>query len=600
MNDTQLIKDKLDIVDFISEYVRLKSAGVNHKGLCPFHNESTPSFMASRERQSFKCFGCGKGGDIFTFVQEMEGMEFVEVLKMLADKAGVTLTRQVNEVNTSQKNRLKDINLVAARFFHNILVRLPAAEDARIYLKNRGITDQTIEEWQIGFIPEQWDLLTKYLLKKGFSIDDLIASGMTIKRDGADAASGRGFYDRFRGRIMFPIRDVHGSVVGFTGRVLVETEKSGGKYVNTPQTAVYDKSRVVFGLDKAKREIKNKDMIVMVEGQVDVIACYQSGMKNVVATSGTALTDMQVRMIKRYSTNMNMAFDSDDAGQKAAKRGIDIALAEGMHVKVISIPEGKGTDPDECVSNYPDVWFFAVENAKDVMRWYLDKAFLGMDLSLPRTKQEVADKLLPEISRIPYAVERDYWMRELSAQLGVDVSVLRHDALRLSDKEGVRHNSIRRKDVIDGGFNTIKKDTKDRFSLLLEKLFALFTQFPNDLAPCIVSLDSLELSTSEYLSLYEAIKVQYTEKGSIDIDLLNEQLSDVNPSMIDNLLLQSQWEFSSISAAKALVQANILVSHIREESKKIKRNSIQSRLQIAERDGDRDAIRNLMEEFKNL
>ena len=215
-DEVQLIKDKIDVADLIAEYVQLKPAGINKKGLCPFHHEKSPSFMVNSERQGWHCFGCGKGGDIFTFVQEMEGMEFKEALKHLANRAGVQLTSYRSDVDSSQKNRLKDINIEVARFFHNFLLKMPTAKSAMDYLISRGLKNETIEEWQVGFVPEQWELLTQYLLKKGFSIDDLVASGLTIKRDGADATSGRGFYDRFRGRIMFPIWNVHGEVVGFT------------------------------------------------------------------------------------------------------------------------------------------------------------------------------------------------------------------------------------------------------------------------------------------------------------------------------------------------------------------------------------------------
>src|SRR3989339_1072291 len=390
-DEVQQIKDKIDVADLVGEYVQLKPAGVNRKGLCPFHHEKTPSFMVSPERASWHCFGCGKGGDIFTFIEEIEGMEFKEALKYLANKAGVTLTSNFkSEVNSSQKNRLKELNNEAARFFHNFLLKMSVSKPALDYLLNRGIKMETIEEWRVGYIPEQWDLLTQYLLKKGFAIDDLVASGLTIKRDNADPKTHRGFYDRFRGRIMFPIWDVQGEVVGFTGRILVEKENSGGKYVNTPQTIVYDKSRVIFGLNKAKQEIRARNLIVMVEGQMDVIACHQAGMKNVVASSGTALTEEQVHLLKRYSNNVAIAFDADAAGQNAAKRGIDVAMQEGMNIRVIQIPPGEGKDADECLQKNPEVWFKAVAEAVSVMDWYFKNILFGVNLHDPRKKQQTA------------------------------------------------------------------------------------------------------------------------------------------------------------------------------------------------------------------
>src|SRR3989339_243372 len=334
-DEIQQIKDKIDIVDLISEYCQVKPAGANFKCRCPFHNEKTPSFMISRDRQSWHCFGCAKGGDIFSFIEEIEGLEFKEALRYLADKAGVVLTQYRSEVDSSLKNRIKEANLQAARFFHNFLLKMPTAEPARQYLRQRGVSDEMVELWQIGYVPEQWDLLTQYLLKKGIGIDDLVAAGLTIAKEGADKRTARGFYDRFRGRIMFPLGNAQGDIVGFTGRVLVEKEGNQGKYVNTPQTLVYDKSEVIFGLSKAKSEIKSKDLAVMVEGQMDVVACHQAGMKNVVASSGTALTEAQIRLLLRYTHNLAMAFDSDEAGQKAARRGIQVAVQAGMNVRVI-------------------------------------------------------------------------------------------------------------------------------------------------------------------------------------------------------------------------------------------------------------------------
>src|SRR3989339_1055353 len=425
MTDTQSIKDRLDIVQLIQEYLPLKKTGANWKAPCPFHREKTPSFMVHPEKQIWHCFGCGKGGDIFSFVQEIEGMDFPETLKFLADKAGVKLENNFqSEVQKSQKNRIMEINAKAAYFFHRFLLDIPGAKSAREYLERRRLKTETIEKWQVGYIPEQWDLLTRYLLKKGYGIEDLVASGLTIKRDGADAQTGRGFYDRFRGRIMFPLSDAHGNVVGFTGRILVEKENSGGKYVNTPQTPVYDKSRVIYGLDKAKSEIKAKDLTVMVEGQMDVIACHQAGMKNVVASSGTALTEEQVHLLKRYSNNLNMAFDMDEAGQNAARRGITVALKDGFGVKVIRLPKDAGKDPDECLKKHPQIWFDAVEKAQEVMEWYFEKSFTNRDLNNHKNKQVIANELLSEIALIQYAVERDHWLKELGSQLAVEVSVL--------------------------------------------------------------------------------------------------------------------------------------------------------------------------------
>lgn len=581
MSDTQLIKDKIDIVDLVGEYVQLKSAGVNHKGLCPFHREKTPSFMVNRERQSWHCFGCSKGGDIFSFIQEIEGMEFVEALKFLANRAGVPLTFSRNEVASSQKNRIKDINAEAARFFHNFLLKMPAANSVREYLKHRGLKDETIEEWQIGYIPDQWDLLTQYLLKKGHGIDDLVASGLTIKKDGG------GFYDRFRGRIMFPIWDPHDAVAGFTGRVLVETEHSGGKYVNTPQTIVYDKSRVVFGLNKAKQEIRAKDSIVMVEGQMDVIACHQAGMKNVVATSGTAMTDEQVKLLKRYANNLSIAFDADAAGVSAAKRGIDIALAEGMNIKVVRIPEGAGKDADECLQKNPVVWFDAVGNAEDIMDWYFAKAFRNASARDPKTKQRIANELLPEMIRIPYAVERDHWLRELAEKLGVDVGVLREDMARIQ-KISKSQFSISKQQT-----NGAPADRKSRLDMLAERLLVLLLRFSTLKIENLGFDFSLMLSTPEYRALYETLQSRYTEGRPIHPHELHD-------AKADTLLMRGDLLFGDLTEEAAKKEMVALAHEIKKEWRKERLLRLQQEMAEAEQTNDSERLRILHDAFESL
>lgn len=608
MSEVEEIKNKIDVADLIAEYIQLKPAGINKKGLCPFHHEKSPSFMVNSERQGWHCFGCGKGGDIFTFIQEMEGMEFKEALKHLANRAGVQLTSYRSDVDSSQKNRLKDINIEAARFFHNFLLKMPAAKSAMDYLINRGLKNETIEEWQIGFIPEQWDLLTQYLLKKGFSIDDLVASGLTIKRDGADATSGRGFYDRFRGRVMFPIWNVHGEVVGFTGRILVEKENSGGKpgsneftpgkYVNTPQTLVYDKSRVIFGLNKAKQEIKTKDLIVMVEGQMDVIACHQAGMKNVVASSGTALTEEQVKLLKRYSLNLNMAFDADEAGQNAAKRGVDIAVKEGMNVKVVSIPEGAGKDADECIKKNPSVWFYAVEKAQGIMDWFFEKILSGKDLTNPRQKQLSADQLLPEIALIPYAVERDHWLRQLGEKLNVEVGVLREDMERLKKKIKTP-NSEPRTPASVGKVNILTED--DRFTKLVEMLMVMILRY-NDLI-LELSGESMNqlLSTGKFGALYIALKTEYADTSKIDLEKLRGLVETAgNENLIDILLMKGELDFSGIQIAEAQKELRKLLALIIDEWKKKRRKEIQMLIEKAEKNGEVEKLKGLIMEFNKI
>ncbi len=602
MKDTELIKQKIDIVDLIGEYVQLKPAGINHKGLCPFHQEKSPSFMANRERQSWHCFGCNKGGDLFSFVQEIEGLDFVEALKMLAQKAGVELTNTFEDKEaSSQKNRIKDINAKATAFFHHVLLNMDASKEARAYLEKRGLSQETIVDWQIGFIPEQWDLLTSYLLKKGYSIDDLIVSGLTIKKDGATAGSGKGFYDRFRGRIMFPIWDVHGNVVGFTGRVLVETEKSGGKYVNTPQTPVYDKSRVVFGLNKAKQDIRKKDVVVMVEGQMDVIACHQAGMKNVVATSGTALTSEQIILLKRYSSNMNMAFDADDAGINAVDRGIDLAVVQGMHIRVIEIPEGKGKDPDECLKTNPDVWFDAVKNASPVMNWRFSRAFAGKNLSDPIEKQKIVDKLLPKIVIISYAVERDHWLQQLASRVGVDTNILREDLKRIEKKASPAPMVQAPTSVFSPPKPLVKKPVSRQEQLFERYLMAVLVSKEGESLFHVQDQRFPQFRSFTLYPLYEKLKVQYTIDRTLQTESLREffeKQGEENP--LDILIMKAHLELDDLDPKHLKKEAEETLFGLHETLRQERLKSLELALRQAEAEKNQEIMQNILREVQDL
>src|SRR3989339_1295156 len=599
MADTQLIKEKLDIVQTIQEYVPLKKAGIYYKAPCPFHREKTPSFMVNAEKQIWKCFGCSKGGDIFSFIQEMEGLDFPEALKLLADRAGVKIDSYRSEIDKSQKNRILDINQKAASFFHHILTEMEGANGAREYLDKRGLTKETIEKWQIGFVPDQWDLLTKYFLKKGIGIDDLVVAGLVIKKDVARA--GQGFYDRFRGRIMFPIWDVHGNVVGFTGRVLVETEKSGGKYVNTPQTPVYDKSRVVFGLNKAKQDIRKKDVVVMVEGQMDVIACHQAGMKNVVATSGTALTSEQIILLKRYSSNMNMAFDADDAGINAVDRGIDLAVVQGMHIRVIEIPEGKGKDPDECLKTNPDVWFDAVKNASPVMNWRFSRAFAGKNLSDPIEKQKIVDKLLPKIVIISYAVERDHWLQQLASRVGVDTNILREDLKRIEKKASPAPMVQAPTSVFSPPKPLVKKPVSRQEQLFERYLMAVLVSREGGSLEHVQDQRFPQFQEFALYPLYEKLKVQYTSVRSIQTDQLREFFEKQDEeNLLDILMMKAHLELDDLDAKAMKSEAEETLSVLHEALRQVRLKSLELALRQAEAEKNPEHMQAILHEVQEL
>ncbi|MEK7167907.1 MAG: DNA primase, partial [Patescibacteria group bacterium] len=409
------IKAKVDLIDFIGSYIKLTPAGVNYKAPCPFHNEKTPSFMANKAKQIWKCFGCNEGGDIFTFLMKIEGLEFPEALKILAQRAGVTLSRSNPEVS-SKKNRLHDLTDLTARYWHKILLESSQAEKVREYLKQRNVSDDAIEDFKIGYAVESWDNLIDFLTKKGFGIEEVFSAGLAVRKE-----KGSGFYDRFRNRLMFPILDLSGQADGFGGRILFTEE--GAKYINTPQTEIYNKSLILYGLYQAKEAIRRQDSCILVEGYMDVIPLHQAGFKNAVAISGTALTLEQIRILKRYTDNLVIALDMDAAGRMAAERSIDLALSEEMNVKAIRLPHGK--DPGECVAKSPEDFRRALTEAQPVMDYFFDETFNKYDSSLPENKKMIAKILLNKIVRLGNLIERDFWLKELAFKLNVSETVLR-------------------------------------------------------------------------------------------------------------------------------------------------------------------------------
>ncbi len=419
MEAVEEVKSHLDIVDVAAEYLQLKPAGSgSFRANCPFHQEKTPSFFVNRQRQSWHCFGCNKGGDVISFVMDIEGMDFREALEHLAQKAGVTLPA-FNTQATGERRRLQEINDLAARFFRSTLLQSPDAEHARKYAAERGIDELTGDLFRIGYAPESWDALRNALNAKEISDDEILRAGLI-----AQSQNGGRPYDRFRDRLMFPIQDVHGHTIGFTGRSLSKDAKEA-KYVNTPETAIFKKSNVLYGLDKAKGEIKSKNTCVIVEGNMDVVSSHRVGITNVVCSSGTALTADQLRLISRFTKNVLIAFDADSAGITATLRGLDLARAEDFNIKVITLPPEAGKDPDDAVRKDPALWKEAIASAVDIMDWVFRLAFKGKNLSDPMQKREIAQQVLPEIKRIVDPIIRDHWIKKLA--VGLETS---EDALR--------------------------------------------------------------------------------------------------------------------------------------------------------------------------
>ena len=404
------VKQKTDIVSLIGEYVQLKKAGRNYKALCPFHGEKTPSFMVSPELQIYKCFGCSEAGDAFTFLEKYEGMDFGEALRFLADRAGIKLVA-LRPGEQGEKERLFEINSLAARFYHYILVSHPKGKLAYNYLtRERGLKAQTIEAFQIGFSPDVPGIIRKFLVeKKKFADRELERVGLSIP--------GRAGLDRFRGRIIFPLQDHRGNIVGFAGRVMPGTREDLAKYINSPDTPIYHKSRVLYGLSLAKERIKEKKTAIVVEGELDMISSYQAGIQNTVAIKGSALTEEQVRLLARFCQKMILALDADFAGDTAARRGIAVAQTHGFEIKVARLGDYK--DPDEAAQKAIGEYKKALIGAVGVWDFLIESVFSRLGGESGEAKRKVSQEITPILASIPDKIVQAHYVEKVAKKLSV-------------------------------------------------------------------------------------------------------------------------------------------------------------------------------------
>ncbi len=433
------IKDRVDIVDLISGYLKLQKSGINYKARCPFHNEKTASFFVSPERQIWHCFGCSAGGDVFGFVKQIEGIEFADALRILAARAGIELHRQSPEYQQYQtaKTKLYEICSLATRFFEKQLRESDTGRKALAYLRDRGLAEESIKNFRLGYAPDSWNALGEFL-ERNYESKDIFDAGLAVKKDSG------GHYDRFRSRIMFPIFDLNGQIVGFAGRVFGNLAKDAeaAKYVNTPQTAIYDKSRVLYGLDKAKLDVRRKNKCLVVEGNMDVIMSHQAGAANVVASSGTALTDGHLKIIKRYTDNLDLCFDADSAGALATDRGVDLALARGFNVGIVAIDEPELKDPADYVKKYGSKWSEYSQESQPFLEFYFETAKKTLDITTALGKKLLAQKLLPFLASMVNKVEQAHWVSEIALALKLkddilfqEIAVAKPKGLEVQDEE---------------------------------------------------------------------------------------------------------------------------------------------------------------------
>lgn len=451
------VKQKTDIVSVTGEHIDLKKAGRNYKALCPFHSEKTPSFMVSPELQIYKCFGCGEAGDVYAFLQKYEGIDFYEALKTLADRAGVKL-KTTTFKDREGKQRLYELNNLASKFYQYILLKHSAGRAALNYLlKQRGLKLNTIKEFQLGYSPDRPGAITKFLLeKKSFTKQELDRAGLTYNKGGA-------VFDRFRGRVIFPLFDHRGSIVGFAGRLVPQKESSDlAKYINTPETVLYHKARVLYGLNKTRADIKRKEKAVVVEGELDAISSWQAGVKNVIAIKGSALTEDQGRLLSRFAKKLVLALDADLAGDTAARRGITIAENAGMEVSVARLGDFK--DPDDMARKNPKEYLRALDGAIGVWDFIVESVFSRFDEKTGTGKAKISHEIIPVLSSISDKIVQAHYVEVVSKKLGIPVAAV---VGQIESTEAQREKNMHKVEEL------ARPKTKSRRELLEERLLSI-------------------------------------------------------------------------------------------------------------------------------
>ncbi|MDR6225028.1 DNA primase [Desmospora profundinema] len=428
------VREHHDIVDVVSQSVQLKKSGRNYFGLCPFHSESTPSFSVSPDKQIYYCFGCGAGGNVFKFVMEMEQFTFVEAVHHLADQAGITVPRLdegESDPEEKEKQRLREAMDLAARLFHHLLMNTDHGEEAREYLTRRGIQHSTMEEFQLGYAPDSYRFLLPFLKRRGFHEDELIKAGLVAQRDSSTGGRSSCF-DRFRGRVMFPIHDSQGRVIAFGGRLLGDGRP---KYLNSPETPLFHKGKFLFNLHRARKSIRKEAQSVLFEGYMDVIAAWQAGVKNGVATLGTSLTDSQARVIRRNAETVILCYDSDTPGQQAAERGMDVLRERECVVKVARMPHGM--DPDDYIGEYGADAFTdeVLAQALPFTAFKLETIKKDHNLNDEDDRMQYLARAVELVARLPQAIERDHYLRRLSEEFDISLDALKQEQRKAASKK---------------------------------------------------------------------------------------------------------------------------------------------------------------------
>lgn len=576
-NEISTIRERSNILEIVSNYVSLKKSGKNYKGLCPFHSEKTPSFMVNEEKQIFHCFGCGEGGNVFSFLMKIKNITFPEAVEELAKRYGIRINPK--EISVREKRELEkrelllELNQIVTEYFHKLL-QSHHGEEARRYLSQRGIEREIIEEYKLGYSLDKWDGLVKYLKERRASLDLASEAGLIIPK------KIEGWYDTFRNRIIFPIFDLHNRIIGFGGRILGDGEP---KYINSPESILYHKSETLYGTQVAKRFISEKDEVILVEGYFDLLTLHQSGIKNSVASLGTALTSQHLQILKRYTKNIYMVFDADEAGFKASIRSLPLLLEEDMTGKIITLPEGE--DPDIFLRKRGKKEFERlISNPISLLDFFFERLTKVYDLRRLEGKLGMAKEAIAILNKIPDGIKRGLYIKTLAEKIDLQESIL-YEAIQSTSKFNERRK-------IEVKLKGIKKD----FPKSEEMLIQLMIHHPEHIPTVFKHRVLQDFQDIKLKRIGEEIKSVFTKRGKFQVaELLN---------LIDEDLrnLVGELSFSEIEIEKEKVEKVLkdCIRKIKEEKLKKDKKELLKKIKEVEKEGGVNILEGLLKKRQEL
>ncbi len=577
MSDIEDVKSKIDIVDFVGRYLPLKKAGTSHKGLCPFHMEKSPSFTVSADKQVWHCFGCGRGGDVIKFVMEKEGLGFSEALQLLADQAGVTLSKVV-QGGVDTRKELMRVNELAAKFFERALEQTDAGRGARDYLIDRGLTPATIAEFRLGYAPASGRALVDVCKSKGIAMEVVQTAGLAYPK-------GSMWTDKFVNRAVFPLRDPMGRVIAFTARALdAETQP---KYLNSPETPIFKKGEILYALDLAKAEIQKTRVAVLVEGQMDVITSHQAGVKTVVGTSGTAITDAQMNLLKRYAGTVVLALDADNAGVDATKRTFEIAAKADMEVRVALLGDAK--DPDSLIRQDVRIWEKAIEGAVPAMEFYFATALKRYDLQKLEDKKQFSRDMLGVIAKLTDPIEKDHYLKQLSRLVGVEPKLLYDAIARPRPQTPFAHKPV-------------AENMGDQISpeWLEERLVGLAVVFPQIAGTVLKSGSEIKWASRLANTIYEKLSGWYHEHTSATPEQILNSMTEPERTTAAELVLVVEQSYIDMDPGDLEKEATFYFQELSRRSYTVRRKELVEAIATAEQQGDQHKLAELLSQLNNL